>query len=332
MKKIFNLPENFVDESLKGILLAHPYELKAPDGDTRAIYRADAPVKGKVAIITGGGYGHLPLFLGYVGEGLCDGCAVGNVFTSPSCETIMNVTRQVDSGHGVLYLFGNYMGDQMNFEMAADFMGMEGIETDIIRAADDIASAPRKNWQERRGIAGIVFAYKVAGAMAERGGTLREVAAMTRRACERTASFGVSFTSCQLPESDAPIFEIADDEMELGMGIHGEKGVKRCKMMTAKEISDHALDWICDDICIAAGDRVGVLVNGLGSTSREELYILFGEVAGRFAKMGVTVAKTFVGEYVTSMEMAGVSISVIKLDDELEPLLNDVFSTPFVKS
>lgn len=332
MKKIMNLPANFVDESLNGIVLANPRLLKRHPEDSRAIVRADAPVSDKVAIVTGGGYGHLPLFLGYVGKGLCDGVAVGNVFTSPSCEAIMNATRLAESGKGVLYLFGNYMGDQMNFEMAADFLSVEGIETAIIRAADDVASSPRETWQERRGIAGILFAYKVAGALAEKGLSLQEVEAGTKAACEKIATYGVSFSSCQLPEADAPIFEIGENDMELGMGIHGEKGVKRCAMMTAEDLAGFMLDKVVEDLGITSSDRVGVLVNGLGSTSLEELYILYAQVDKKLEELNVTPAKVYVGEYVTSMEMAGASLSLIKLDDELEALLNEPMYTPFVKS
>lgn len=331
MKKILNVPSDFVNESLNGILLAHSNMLKAASGNNRAIIRADAPVEDKVAIVTGGGYGHLPLFLGYVGKGLCDGCAVGNVFTSPSCESIMDTARGVYSGKGVLFLFGNYMGDQMNFEMASEFLKPEGIHTAIIRASDDAASAPREKWRERRGIAGIFLAYKIAGAAAERGASLTEVEKVTTHACEQTGSYGVSFTSCQLPESSSPIFEISDTEMELGMGIHGEKGVKRCGMMKGHELADFIVRQLTDDLIITKGDRVAVLVNGLGSTSREELYILYGETAKILAGNGITIVKSYVGEYATSMEMGGASISLMKLDEELEELLDDEIDTPFIK-
>ncbi|MDR2180815.1 MAG: dihydroxyacetone kinase subunit DhaK [Synergistaceae bacterium] len=332
MKKIMNVPDQFVDQSLRGILKAHSSLLKTSSEDGRALARADAPVKGKVAIVTGGGYGHLPLFLGYVGKGLCDGCAVGNVFTSPSCETVVNATKLVSGGKGVLYLIGNYMGDQMNFEMAADIVrAEEDIETILIRAADDVASAPREKWEERRGIAGILFAYKIAGAMAERGHSLQEVEKTTRKACERIATFGVAFSSCQLPEAAAPIFEIGDDDMELGMGIHGEKGVKRCKMMNAQELARYMVDRVTEDLCLTKGSRVAVLVNGLGSTSQEEQYILYGEVADILKAQEIDIAKAFVGEYVTSMEMSGVSVTLFHLDDELEELLKDCMYTPFIK-
>ncbi len=332
MKKIMNLPSNFVDESLNGILLAHANELRCASGNIKAIVRSDAPVKDKVAIVTGGGYGHLPLFLGYVGKGLCDGCAVGNVFTSPSCETIMDVTRKVNSGKGVLYLFGNYMGDQMNFEMASDLLLGEGIQTAIIRAADDVASFPRENWEERRGIAGILFAYKVAGAMAERGYSLKEIEEKTLSACKEIASFGVSFSSCQLPESSSPIFEISEQDMELGMGIHGEKGVSRCTMMTAEELSETMVSRLVNDISVQSGDRVAVLVNGLGATSREELYILYGAVHKLLENKNISIVQSYVGEYVTSLEMAGASVSLFKLNQEYEELLKDEMHTPFVKS
>jgi len=332
MKRIMNNPADFVDESLRGILRAHADELAAAGGNLRAVVRADAPVEGKVAIVTGGGYGHVPLFLGYVGAGLCDGCAVGNVFTSPSCETIMDATRAVNAGRGVLYLFGNYMGDQMNFEMAADFLAGEGIETEIIRAADDVASAPAEARSERRGIAGILFAYKVAGALAQRGYSLQEVAELTRRACGQIASYGVSFSSCQLPEASAPIFEISDEDMELGMGIHGEKGVKRCAMMSARELAEFIVPKLTADLDIKSGDRAAILVNGLGATSREELYILYEQAAALLDAAQVSLVKSFVGEYVTSMEMAGASISLFKLDEVFESLLDDPMHTPFIRS
>lgn len=332
MKKIMNIPSNFVSDSLNGILIAHSDMLKAANGNNRAVVRADAPIEGKVAIVTGGGYGHLPLFLGYVGEGLCDGCAVGNVFTSPSCESILETSRAVHSGEGVLFLFGNYMGDQMNFEMAADFLADEGIETAIIRASDDIASSPRETWQERRGIAGILFAYKVAGALSMRGFDLKTIEKKTRAACENIVTYGVSFTSCQLPESDTPIFEISDTDMELGMGIHGEKGIKRCNLMSAAELSEYIVSRLIEDIQIKCGNRVAVLINGLGATSQEEQYILYGEVHKKLTSMDIKVVKSYIGEYVTSMEMAGVSVTLFKLNDEFESLLMDNMHTPFIKA
>ena len=284
----------------------------------------------KVSIITGGGYGHLPVFLGYVGDGLCDGVAVGNVFTSPSCETIQNVTNSVENGSGVLYLFGNYFGDSMNFEMASEFAQLNGIKTAIVKVSDDIASAPRERYQERRGIAGIVYAYKIAGALAENGANLEEVEQIAKKTVENTSSFGVAFSSCTLPGADKPIFEIDEDDMEIGMGIHGEPGIKRGKMLSSEEIAMELTTKVLEDLSVMEGDRISVLINGLGMTSREELYILYRDVASILKEKKISVVKALVGEYATSMEMAGVSLSILKLDEEIETLLLQHSYTPFV--
>ena len=330
MNKIMNDPMNFVDESLEGILLAYPGRLKSTEGDIRGICRADAPVNGKVAVVTGGGYGHIPVFLGYVGQGLCDGVAVGNVFTSPASETIYNVTRQVNGGSGVLYLFGNYMGDGMNFDMAGEMAQMDDIPTAVVKVSDDVASAPRGNWRERRGIAGIFFAYKAAGACAQGMAPLEEVRRVAEKTVERTATFGVAFSSCTLPGAGRPVFEIGADEMEIGMGIHGEPGVKRGKFVTSRELAGMLLPAVLDDLGVRAGDRVAVLVNGLGATSREELFILYRDMAAILKEKGVSPERVFVGEFATSLEMAGASVSLLKLDDELLGLLDAPAFTPFV--
>lgn len=328
MKKNMNQPACFVDESLKGILLAHADFYACAQGDLHAVFRKQKK-SGRVSIVTGGGYGHLPLFLGYVGEGLCDGVAVGNVFTSPSFDTIVNVTRAVENSAGVLYLFGHYFGDTMNFEMAAETVAEEGIPTHIFTAADDIASAPREERNERRGIAGIFFCYKVAGACADTMAPLEEVVRVVEKAAERISSFGVAFSSCTLPDAGKPIFEIDDQDMEIGMGIHGETGIERGKMISSAELAEKLMEPLLKDASLQSGDRVAVLVNGLGATSREELYILFGDLADRFAAKNIQIARSYVGEYVTSMEMAGLSVSVLRLDDELECLLAAPAYTPF---
>jgi dihydroxyacetone kinase len=248
MKKILNSNESFVDESLEGILAAHGDMLKACGSDIRAVFRADAPVKNKVAIVTGGGYGHLPVFLGYVGKGLADGVAVGNVFTSPSCDTIINVTREVDGGKGVLYLFGNYVGDGMNFDMAGEIVGLDGIETRIVKVSDDIASAPRDSWQQRRGVAGLFFVYKTAGAKAEQLADLAEVQRIAEKTAERTATMGIAMSSCWVPGAGRPIFEISEEDIEVGMGIHGEPGVERIKLETSKEIAQRIVPKLVEDL------------------------------------------------------------------------------------
>lgn len=329
MKKCMNQNNNFVDESLEGIYEAYSDFYQKGNGDTRALIH-HCKQESKVSIITGGGYGHLPVFLGYVGDGLCDGVAVGNVFTSPSCETIQNVTNSVENGSGVLYLFGNYFGDSMNFEMASEFAQLNGIKTAIVKVSDDIASAPRERYQERRGIAGIVYAYKIAGALAENGANLEEVEQIAKKTVENTSSFGVAFSSCTLPGADKPIFEIDEDDMEIGMGIHGEPGIKRGKMLSSEEIAMELTTKVLEDLSVMEGDRISVLINGLGMTSREELYILYRDVASILKEKKISVVKALVGEYATSMEMAGVSLSILKLDEEIETLLLQHSYTPFV--
>lgn len=331
MNKIMNQPESFVDESLEGIVLAHGDMLKFAEGNNRAVVRADAPVQGKVAIVTGGGYGHLPVFLGYVGKGFCDGVAVGNVFTSPSCDAIVDAAKAANSGAGVLFLFGNYMGDSMNFDMASEMLEMEDIPTAIVKAADDIASAPRETFHERRGVGGIFFPYKLAGAKAERMASLEEVRALAEEVCANVATLGFSMSSCQLPGAPKPIFEISDTEMELGMGIHGEPGVERTTMKTSAELAQILTERLCADLSLQSGDEVAVLVNSLGATSKEELYILYKDLYARFQKAGIQVSKVFVGEYATSLEMLGASVSVLKLNEEFKSLLADEAHTPFVR-
>lgn len=331
MNKIMNLPETFVDESLEGIILAHGDMLKFAEGDKRSVVRADAPVQGKVAIVTGGGYGHLPVFLGYVGKGFCDGVAVGNVFTSPSCDAIVDAAKAANGGAGVLFLFGNYMGDSMNFDMASEMLDMEDIPTAIVKAADDIASAPRETFHERRGVGGIFFPYKLAGAKAERMASLEEVKAVAEEVCANVATLGFSMSSCQLPGAPKPIFEISETEMELGMGIHGEPGVERTSMKTSAELAEIISEKLCADLSLKAGDEIAVLINGLGATSREELYVLYKDMYNKFQQADIKIAKVFVGEYATSLEMLGASVSVLKLNDEFKSLLADDACTPFVK-
>lgn len=331
MNKVMNHPENFVDESLEGIILAHADELKFAEDNKRSVVRADAPVQGKVAIVTGGGYGHLPVFLGYVGKGFCDGVAVGNVFTSPSCDAIVDAAKAANGGAGVLFLFGNYMGDSMNFDMAAEMLGMEDIPCAIVKAADDIASAPREMFHDRRGVGGIFFPYKLAGAKAERMASLDEVRAVAEDVCANVATLGFSMSSCQLPGAPKPIFEISDTEMELGMGIHGEPGVERTSMKTSKELAQILFEKLSADLSLASGDEVAILVNSLGATSKEELYILYKDVHEQFQDAGIQIHRVYVGEYATSLEMLGASVSVLKLNKEFKELLADEAHTPFVK-
>jgi dihydroxyacetone kinase len=317
VQKLINTHEAFVDEALEGVLLAYPRRLRRSPEEPRAIVRADTEFAGRVTIATGGGSGHLPVFLGYVGEGLVDGCAVGNVFASPSAEQMLAVTRAIEGGRGVLYLYGNYGGDKLNFDEAAELAGDEGIEVATVRFSDDIASAPRERAAERRGIAGIFFGYKIAGACAASGADLAEVRATAEHALERTRSLGVAIAPCILPAVGKPNFEIADGEMEIGMGLHGEPGVHRGELQSADAIVDEMLDRLLADLEPSTGGQLGVLVNGLGATPAEELYILYRRAHERLTAAGLHIRRAFVGEYATSLEMAGASISLIDLDEDL---------------
>jgi phosphoenolpyruvate---glycerone phosphotransferase subunit DhaK len=328
MKKILNRPADFVDEMLQGIIYAHPHQLRFGD-DKRAIVRADAPVAGKVAIATGGGSGHLPVFLGYVGKGLADGCAIGNVFSSPTSSQMLAVTKAIHGGAGVLYLYGNYTGDVMNFDMAAEMADMDGIKVETVLVSDDVASAPPARWQTRRGVAGLFFAYKIAGASAAEMADLAAVKAAALKAIANTRSMGVALSPCTVPEAGRPTFTIGDDEMEIGMGIHGEPGVRRGKLETADQIATTLVSAVLNDLPFKAGDRVAVLINGLGATPQEELYILYRKVWEMLREAGITVHRPYIGEYATSMEMAGASLSLLKLDDELTRLLDAKAESPF---
>ncbi|WP_108459732.1 dihydroxyacetone kinase subunit DhaK [Devosia naphthalenivorans] len=328
MKKIINDPARFVDDTIEGILLAHPDWL-SPAGNNRSLIRKSGVPKGQVGIATGGGSGHLPVFLGYVGEGLAHGVAVGNAFASPSARQMLAVTRGVNAGAGVLHLFGNYQGDSLHFEMAAEMAESDGIRVVAVKASDDIASAPPAEWQSRRGVAGIFFAYKLAGARAAEGADLDAVAETAHYAVANTRTLGVALDACTLPEIGHPNFSFADDEMEIGMGIHGEPGLERRTLMRAEDLAATLVDRILADLPFANGDEVAVLVNGLGSTPVEELYILYRSVAPLLAERGIAVHRTYIGEYATSLDMVGASVSVLKLDADSRRLLDAPARSPF---
>jgi dihydroxyacetone kinase len=331
MRKIINDPEHFVDETIDGILTAHPGALRAAGRDRRALVRSDAGRAGKVGIVTGGGSGHLPVFLGYVGVGLCDGVAVGNVFSSPSADQIHAATRAVDGGAGVLYLYGNYGGDIYNFDLAADLAAADGIPTRTVLAADDVASAPAEARHTRRGVAGMVYAFKIAGAAAERGDDLDRVTELARRASANTRTMGVGLSPTILPAAGKPTFTLDEGEMELGIGIHGEPGVRRGPLETADRIADRLVGDVLDDLAAPAGAAVSLLVNGMGATPLEELYVLYRRAAQLIADRGLVIRTPLIGNLVTSLEMAGASISVLLLDDELVELLNAPAASPFFR-
>ena len=328
MKKIINAPEAYTDDMLKGIYAAHGDMVKYVNDDLRCYCTANKK-EGKVAIITGGGTGHLPLFLGYVGDGLLDGCGVGGVFQSPSSEQIYNVAKEVEAGTGVLFLYGNYTGDIMNFDMAAEMLDMmDGIETKSIVGADDVLS--NANVETRRGVAGIFFMYKCAGAKAAEMGTLDEVLAAAQKAKDNTRTVGFALTPCIIPEVGHSNFTLEENEMAFGMGIHGEPGVWNGPVKTAKELAEESVKEILGDMPVKEGEEVCLLINGLGATSQEELYILSGCVTELLKERGIRVYRTFVGEYATSMEMAGASISICRVaDDEMKKWIDRPVHTPF---
>ena len=330
VKKIINDPESFVDEMLEGVLAAHPDYLRAVSNDNRAIVRADAPVMGRVGIVTGGGSGHLPIFLGYVGTGLCSGVAVGNVFSSPSVKQILAATLECNGGAGILFVYGNYGGDVLNFDDAAELLEAEGIPVRTVLVADDVASAPASRRSDRRGVAGLALAYKVGVAAAAEGASLDEVALAIENLNANMASMGVGLSPTILPAAGEPTFTLDEGEMEIGIGIHGERGVRRGLIETADSIADELFSTTSADLGLKNGDSVAVLINGLGATPLEELYLLFRRVSQRCSDAGITVERTYVGEYATSLEMAGASLTLVRLDDSLRRLLLAPASSPFV--
>ncbi|MGN6550195.1 MAG: dihydroxyacetone kinase subunit DhaK [Pararhizobium sp.] len=307
---------------IEGIVRAHPHHVRRLAHSPRSIVAVDGPRQGKVGIVIGGGSGHEPTFVGFVGRGLADACAVGNVFASPPPDPILECTKAVSGGAGVLYMYGNYAGDVMNFDMAAEMAAMEDVEVRTVLTTDDVASAPLDEKEKRRGVAGNFFVFKIAGAAADRMGSLDECERVARKANERTFTVGVALSPCSLPQTLRHNFEIGADEMEIGMGIHGEPGVTRGPLKSADAVTDEIVDRIFAEMKPEKGKRVAVLVNSLGSTPLMELYVVNRRVHERLEQEGVAVHATWVGPYCSSLEMAGMSITLIDLDDELTALLD----------
>ena len=329
MRKIINEPQDFVPEVMDGILAAYKDKVKVLDEQKRILMR-NTPVKpGKVGIVTAGGSGHLPVFLGYVGEGMLDGCAVGNVFASPSAKKMEEMIKAADHGSGVLCLYGNYGGDVMNFQMACENADFDDVQTMQVLVKDDVASRPKAEMDMRRGVAGMVYAFKIAGAAADEMLSLREVAEVTQEALDNIRTMGVALSPCIVPEVGKATFEIGENELELGMGIHGEPGIEVCSMMKADEIADRVLDKLLEDMPLVPGDEVSVMVNGLGATPLEEQFILYRRISGRLEEMGVSIYMPHIGEFATSMEMAGASVTIFKLNDRLKGYLRKPANTPF---
>lgn len=319
-QKLINDGNAAVDEMLAGILAAHPDHLWRPDHAPRAVIARHGPRPGKVALVIGGGSGHEPTFLGFVGKGLADAAAIGNVFASPPPQPAVDAALAANGGAGVLFMYGNYAGDVMNFDMAAELLEMEGVEARTVITTDDIASSPTR--AKRRGVAGNVFIFKAAGAAADQMRSLDEVERIARHANARTYTMGVALSSCSLPQTRRPSFDLPVGEMEIGMGIHGEPGVRRGPLRPANDVTDEIMDALLAEMAASKGDRVAVLVNSLGATPLMELYILHARVAERLTQAGLTVHKALVGPYCTSLDMVGASITLMHLDDDLTSLID----------
>ena len=328
MKKIINKPVNFVDETIKGLIKSHPEVYNISQDNSRVVIRSQKATK-KVGIVTGGGSGHLPVFTGYVGKGILDSCAVGSVFASPSVDQMLDAIKKADNGNGVVCIIGNYGGDVMNFNMACEMAEQEGIKTKKIIVTDDIASANHKEKEKRRGIAGMIFVFKIAGGIAETGASLEDVYNTALEANSNIRTLGVALSPCILPEVGKPTFEIKDDEIEIGMGIHGEPGIKREKLTTANEIVDDLFKRIIEDFNLNDKDNIALMINSLGATPLEELYIVSKRMNENLSKLKINNLKSYVGRYATSMEMAGMSITILKLSNNIKKYLFANSECPF---
>jgi phosphoenolpyruvate---glycerone phosphotransferase subunit DhaK len=329
MKKLLNDPTAVVPESLTGLAAAHG-DLLRYDADAQIVVRAGAPAD-KVALVSGGGSGHEPLHGGFVGVGMLDAACPGEVFTSPVPEQMLAATKAVDAGKGVVHLVKNYTGDVMNFKLAAEDAADEGIDVESVLIDDDVAVQDSLYTAGRRGVGATVLAEKIAGAAAERGDDLAAVAAAARRVNERARSFGIALSSCIPPAAGSPIFDLPDGQMEVGVGIHGEPGRRREALGSAGEIAAMMVDAVATDLAPAEGARVLTFVNGMGGTPQIELYLLYGEIERRLRDAGLEPARTLVGSYITSLEMAGASLTLLELDDELTGLWDAPVHTPALR-
>lgn len=330
MKKLINETENVVKEELEGLSLAHPKLIKV-HLDPNFIYRADAPVKGKVALVSGGGSGHEPMHGGFVGLGMLDAACPGAVFTSPTPDQMLEAARLVDGGAGILFIVKNYTGDVMNFEMAADLAKMEGIQVESVIIDDDVAVQDSLYTAGRRGVGSTVLAEKLCGATAEQGKSLSQVADVCRKVKANGRSMGMALTSCTVPHVGKPTFELPDDEMEIGIGIHGEPGRTRMKLKSADEIVEMLMTPIIQDLPYHKGDQILLFVNSMGGTPLIELYIAYRKAHQIAEQHGLIVRRNLIGPYITSLEMAGLSITLLKLDDEMINLWDAPVHTPALR-
>ncbi|QKY69906.1 dihydroxyacetone kinase subunit DhaK [Lentibacillus sp. CBA3610] len=322
MKKILNDPNQVLQDMTEGLAAAYPNELKQLSGTT-VIAKKDAPIANKVGIVSGGGSGHEPAHAGYVGKGMLDAAVAGEVFTSPAPDQVFEAIKAADSGSGVLLVIKNYTGDVLNFEMAQELAEAEGITVDKVIVKDDVAAGDQPS---RRGIAGTIFVHKIAGAKAEKGRSLEEVKAAAEKTIQNVRSMGMALSPCTVPAAGEPSFQLDENEMEIGIGIHGESGIERKEIATANDIANELTEKVLNDFDFTG--EAAVMVNGLGSTPEMELYIVNKKVQAILAEKGINVYKTFVGEYMTSLEMAGCSVTLLKLDDELKTLLDEPSHAP----
>lgn len=320
MKKFINHPDAIVDEMVEAFVLVHEEKVRKLDG-VRALVRKQAPFSGKVGLVSGGGSGHKPAFIGYIGEGLLDAVAVGEIFTSPPPNACLEAAKAADGGRGVLFLLGNYAGDVMNFELAANLAKAQGIEVAQSISTDDVASAPRGQKGRRRGVVGSVLCWKAAGAKAMMGGTLAECKAVADKVNANTRTIGVALAPCILPAKGTPTFALGDDEMEYGVGHHGEAGVEKCKLGTVDEVTRRMTDDIVADLPFSSGDVVLLMINGLGGTPPCELYLAYRAARRAAEAAGLNVSISLVGEFFTGLEMAGYSVTLSRLDEEIKQLL-----------
>src|SRR5574338_119300 len=330
MKKLINKPEDVVREELEGIVYAHG-DLVKVHYNPNYIVRADAPVKGKVGVISGGGSGHEPMHGGFVGMGMLDAACPGAVFTSPTPDQMLEATKAVNGGCGVLHIVKNYTGDIMNFEMSAELAKADGIEVEAVVTNDDVAVQDSLYTAGRRGVGITVIAEKITGAAAEEKRSLKDVTEICRKVNAQGRSMGMALTSCTVPHAGKPTFDIGDDEMEIGIGIHGEPGRERRKLTSADEITEALMTPILDDLPFSSGDRVLAFVNGMGGTPLVELYVVYRKVAEMCQARGITIERNLVGNYITSLEMAGCSITLLKLDDEMVRLWDAPVLTPALR-
>ncbi|WP_129115797.1 dihydroxyacetone kinase subunit DhaK [Halegenticoccus tardaugens] len=327
MKKLINDPSDVVDEMLDGMVAAYPNRLRRLEG-MEVLVREDAPVEGKVGIVSGGGSGHEPTHAGYIGDGMLDGAAAGEVFTSPTADQLHAMVEACDGGEGVLCVVKNYEGDVMNFDTAAEMADMEGVEVEQVVVDDDVAVEDSLYTSGRRGVAGTILVHKAAGAKAAGGGDLGEVKAVAEKVVENVGTMGTALTSCVTPEKGEPTFDLGEDEIELGIGIHGEPGTQRTEMMSADEITEHLAGRVLDDLDLDEGRQVLTIVNGMGGTPLMELFVVNRRLQELMGEEGLETWDAWVGDYMTSLDMMGCSITVCAVDEELKELLGAPADTP----